>query len=117
MIIGEDTAPVDPPESGGWEYIRNWCQVGLAGFGRVIFQGIYQDYAAKFGLTEPGVEKHIYLPPKFLQELQGSCQKEVDELAKETGEDVRLSKIDVVNAWWTKRFAFSVDGICIQSQR
>ncbi|KAF3174865.1 hypothetical protein EYR41_002199 [Orbilia oligospora] len=103
MITGEDTTPVDPPEAGGWEYIRNWCQVGLAGFARIIAQGIYQDYAAKFGLTEPGVEKHIYLPPRFISELQDSCQRELDDLANETGEQVRLSKIDVVNAWWTKR--------------
>ncbi|KAK6358805.1 hypothetical protein TWF730_008124 [Orbilia blumenaviensis] len=103
MITGEDTGQVAAPEHGGWEYIRNWCQVGLAGFVRVIAQGIYQEYAVKLGLTEPGVEKHIYLPPKFIQGLQNSCQKEIDQLAKETGENFKLSKLDVVNAWWVKK--------------
>ncbi|KAK6519213.1 hypothetical protein TWF281_003049 [Arthrobotrys megalospora] len=103
MISGEDTVQVDPPEKGGWEYVRNWCQVGLTGFATVIARAIYQDYAAKVGLTEPGIEKHIYLPQKFIQELQVSCQKEVDGLSKETGENIRLSKMDVVNAWWVQR--------------
>ncbi|KAK6348733.1 hypothetical protein TWF718_006520 [Orbilia javanica] len=108
MITGEDTVPVDPPEAGGWEYIRNWCQFGLADLFKTVAQGIYQNYAAKFGVVELGVERHIYLPSKFIQELQDSCQKEIDQLRKGNGEGIiKLSKIDVMSAWWIKQRIYS----------
>ncbi|KAF3935473.1 hypothetical protein ABW20_dc0109976 [Dactylellina cionopaga] len=68
-----------------------------------IGQCLLQDYGAKLGLAEPGVEKHIYLPANFIKDLQESCQKEVDGILASTGEEAIISKMDVVNAWWLKR--------------
>ncbi|KAK6540602.1 hypothetical protein TWF694_007997 [Orbilia ellipsospora] len=102
LIAGEDTLPLASPAKGGWEYMRNWLGVGTAGWIQLIFQAIVNDYSPMVGWGEPGIEKHVYLPPMFIEQLQKSCQTEIDT-ARPSGEDTKLSKMDVVNAWWLKR--------------
>ncbi|EPS41624.1 hypothetical protein H072_4498 [Dactylellina haptotyla CBS 200.50] len=110
MISGHDTMPVEPPEKGGWEYNRNFLQVGSFGLVSTIAQTILSDYSAKIGLTEPVIEKHIYLPPRFIEMLQESCQMEINDLRIGGEEKIKLSKMDVINAWWLKRIYSNLRG-------
>ncbi|KAF3928127.1 hypothetical protein AA313_de0204189 [Arthrobotrys entomopaga] len=102
LITGKDTLPVASPAKGGWEYMRNWMGVGTMGWIQLIFQSIFNDYSPMLGWGAHGVEKHVYLPPKFIEDLQESCQAEIDGI-EVSREDLRLSKMDVLSAWWLKR--------------
>lgn len=101
MIKGEDDKDLlRSNEANNMEIMtdqRKMLSIGTLPYMKYVATSIWNNLGP---FRIPTQEKFIYLPTKLVQKWQEDCQKEVDQNTEDGNKSIRLTKNDVITAWF-----------------
>lgn len=73
---------------------------GIRPWAHYVGYAVAKMLAAKLGLAQKTEEKLVHLPGALVEQWRKECQKELESADSATNEVPRLSRLDVITAWF-----------------